>query len=197
MISYRDYAENIALLAMALKDESLKDGAIIECGTWRGGMAAGMIEVGGPERSYHFFDSFEGLPPVTKMDGKMGKEYESRLSSPGCAASLEDFNETVSMAGCPKDKIFTYKGFFENTLPEFCPPKVAVLRIDGDWYESTMICLDKFWDSLLPGGLILIDDYHTWEGCSKAVHAFLAKREAPETIREGELGRVGFIIKGF
>ena len=195
MVPYKTYAENISLTTMVLRDESLKDVAIIECGTWRGGMSAGMIEVGGFDRNYYFFDSFEGLPPVKDIDGKKAKEYENSLSAPGCAASLEEFRQTVSMTGCPEDKIHIYKGFFENTLPGFSPPKIAVLRLDADWYESTMICLNKFWDYVLPGGLILIDDYHHWEGCSKAVHEFLAKRGAPESIRQGLIGRVSYIIR--
>jgi O-methyltransferase len=195
MVRYKTYAENIALIEIVLKDESLKDGAIIECGTWRGGMSAGMIEVGGFGRNYYFFDSFEGLPPVKEIDGKMAKEYENSLSAPGCMASLEEFNQTISMTGCPEDKIHIYKGFFESTLPGFNPPKIAVLRLDADWYDSQIICLNKFWDHVLPGGLILIDDYHYWEGCSKAVHEVLAKREASESIRQGLIARVSYIIR--
>jgi O-methyltransferase len=59
---------------------------------------------------------------------------------------------------------------------------IAVLRLDGDWHESTMICLEKFWDHVLPGDIVLIDDYYVWEGCAKAVHSSLAKRQTPERI---------------
>jgi O-methyltransferase len=197
MASYSTYAENLSLAATALKlrNESLKGGAIVECGTWRGGVSAGLIEVGGFDRDYYFFDSFEGLPPADEIDGKAAKDYESALSSPGCAASIEEFMQTVSMTGCPKEKIHTYKGFFESTLPEFSPTKIAVLRLDCDWYESTKICLNKFWDHMLPWGLILIDDYGAWEGCTKAVHEFLAKRAAPEPIRYGPMGKAVFLIR--
>src|SRR5215469_7663516 len=68
MIAARPYAENLALLAMALRNPSLDKGAIIECGTWRGGMSAGMMELAGPSRKYEFFDSFEGLPPAGERD---------------------------------------------------------------------------------------------------------------------------------
>ena len=195
MISSRAYAENLSLLAIALKNESLKDADIVECGTWRGGMSAGMVEVGGFNRDYYFFDSFEGLPPVKEIDGKAAKAYEDSLSTPGCVASEEDFRQTMSMTGCPQEKIHTCKGFFENSFSGFSPPKIAALRLDCDWYDSVLICLKKFWDHILPGGLILIDDYHGWEGCSKAVHEFLASRVAPESIRTGPIGRVTFIIK--
>lgn len=193
------YAENLALLRMVLRNPDLEGGCIIECGTWRGGMAAGMIEVAGTARKYHFFDSFEGLPPAGERDGFAAREFQSHTLSPtyfnNCTASLEEFEETISKAGCPKQNIGIHKGFFETTLPAFSCPPIAVLRLDADWYDSTMICLEKFWDHVMPGGLILIDDYYTWEGCSRAVHAFLAKREARERLHQGPLGRVVFVVK--
>jgi len=193
------YAENLALMGMVLRNPDLDGGCIIECGTWRGGMSAGMIEVAGRRRNYHFFDSFEGLPPAGERDGFEAREFQSNTSSPtyfnNCTASLEEFEGTISKAGCPKENIGIHKGFFETTLPAFSCPPIAVLRLDADWYESTMICLEKFWDHIMPGGLILIDDYYTWEGCARAVHAFLAKREAKERLHQGPFGRVVFIVK--
>lgn len=196
MIPGRVYAENLALLAMALRNPDLNRGSIIECGTWRGGMSAGLIEMGGVHRNYYFFDSFEGLPPAGELDGEKAKEYSSApFQYDNCRASLEEFKQTISMTGCPKENIGIHKGFFDSTLPHFSCPPIAALRLDADWYDSTMICLEKFWDQVLPGGLILIDDYYAWEGCSKAIHAFLAKQEASEHLRQGPIGRVAFIIK--
>jgi len=199
MIPRKVYAENLALLAMTLRNPDLDGGSIVECGTWRGGMSAGMIEVAGLHRNYHFFDSFEGLPPAGEHDGEKAKEFQRDMSSPtyydNCSASLEDFRQTISMTGCPEKNISIHKGFFDGTLPGFSCPPIAILRLDVDWYDSTMICLEKFWDHILPGGLILIDDYYAWEGCSKAVHVFLAKRDATEKVRQGLIGRVPFILK--
>jgi O-methyltransferase len=58
-----------------------------------------------------------------------------------------------------------------------------------------MICLEKFWDHVLPGGVILIDDYYYWEGCAKAVHDFLSRRQAPERIQQGRIAGVAYIVK--
>ena len=80
-------------------------------------------------------------------------------------------------------------------MPHVETGPVAVLRLDGDWYKSTMQCLDTFWDRVMPGGLVLIDDYYAWEGCTKAVHAFLAKRKAREAIRQSRLGKVAYIVR--
>ena len=199
MIDSKAYMENLALAAIALRNKSLAQGAVIECGTWKGGMSAGLIETGGPHRSYYFFDSFEGLPPAKDIDGQKAKHYQEDTSSPtyydNCSASLEDFKQTLSMTGQAPENIKIYKGFFENTLPGFDAPPIAVLRLDGDWYESTMVCLEKFWDHVLPGGIILIDDYYAWEGCAKAVHDFLSRRKAPERIYQGPIGRVAFVVK--
>ena len=192
MIASRPYAENLALLSVVLRNPALGDGAIIECGTWRGGMAAGMIEIGGPDRNYYFFDSFAGLPPAGPHD-----EARSHSAQPhdNCCASLDEFRQTLTKTGVVAERIHIQQGFFEQTLPSFACPQIAVLRLDVDWYESTMICLETFWDFVLPGGLILIDDYNAWQGCSKAVHAFLAKRDAKERLRHGPLARVTYILK--
>jgi O-methyltransferase len=199
MIGPRAYAENLALTATALRNPALNEGAIIECGTWRGGMSAGMIEIAGRHRSYHFFDSFEGLPPAGEHDGQKAKDYQRDTTSPtyydNCTASLAEFEKTIALTGVSSKNAGIHKGLFQDTLPQFTCPSIAVLRLDADWYESTMVCLEKFWDHILPGGLLLIDDYHVWEGCTRAVHAFLAKRDAVESVKQGPVGRVAFMIK--
>lgn len=196
----RVYTENLALIAAAvLTNKTLDSGAFVECGTWKGGTAAGMVEIGGKKRRYYFFDSFEGLPPAKDIDGEAAKRWQADTASPiyydNCAASLEEFNRVMAKTSAPPGAVTAVKGFFEKTLPGFTCPPLAVLRLDGDWYESTMTCLDNLWDRVMPGGLILIDDYYAWEGCAKAVHDFLSKRKARERIYQGPIGRVAFIVK--
>jgi len=199
MIHLRGFIENLGIMNVALGRSNLKDGAIVECGTWKGGMAAAMIETGGPKRHYYFFDSFEGLPPAKDIDGPSAKRWQADVTSPtyfdNCSASLEEFRHTLEMTGCTPDVLEVHKGFFENTLPTFDCPPVAILRLDADLYDSTMICLEKFWSHVMPGGLIVIDDYYAFEGCARAVHAFLAKQQASERIFQGPLGLVAFILK--
>ena len=187
------YAENLALIAFWLKKSDLPTGAVVECGTWRGGMAAGMMEVAGGDRQFYFFDSFEGLPPAGPLDGD--RAHQADMPHDNCRASLEEFQGTIARTGVDRERIHVYPGFFDRTLRGFEAPPLAVLRLDADWYESTMICLETFWDHMLPGGLVLLDDYHAWEGCSKAVHAFLATRIAAEQLRSSPLGTVTYIVK--
>jgi len=199
MIGRLRYLENLALADAALSNPALRDGAIIECGTWKGGMAAGLIEVGGPTRKYCFFDSFEGLPPAEDVDGERAKAYQADATSPeyldNCSATLDEFKSTIALANCPAKNIDIRPGFFEQSFETFEASPVAVLRLDADWYSSTMTCLTKFWDSILPGGIILIDDYYYWDGCAKAIHEFLTLKKATERIRQGRLGGVAYIRK--
>lgn len=193
------YVANLYLVDKYLADPALAEGCIVECGTWRGGMAAGMALIGGAAPHYHFFDSFEGLPPTSQEDGTYAKRWQEHRDGTAyfdnCTASYEEFMETISRAGLPAGRLHVHKGFFEATFPRTDVPPIAILRLDADWYQSTMLCLEKFWDRLLPGALVLIDDYYAWEGCRKAVHAFLARRDATEAIQKSHVGKVAYLVK--
>jgi O-methyltransferase len=165
MIKRRAFLENLLLVKETLDKPELSGGAVIECGTWKGGMAAAIVEIGGPKRPYLFFDSFEGLPPADEAtDGRHAIEYQASAGDPeahnNCTASLSDIKAALALTGI-KAPITIVPGFFEQSFPTIEPPPIAVLRLDADWYSSTMISLKKFWPHVLPGGLILIDDYYT------------------------------------
>jgi Macrocin-O-methyltransferase (TylF) len=70
---------------------------------------------------------------------------------------------------------------------------IAVLRLDGDWYDSTMLCLEHLFPLVVPGGLMLIDDYYTWDGCARAVHDYLSREQAAGRI-EKTSGGVTYIV---
>ena len=197
MVPRRAYLANLELADGILAEPALNGGAVVECGTWRGGMAAGLATIGGPQRDYHFFDSFEGLPPATEEDGEYAQRAHRTHSLwfDNNTASLDEFRAVIARAPVPGERVHVHKGLFADTLPKAKTGPVALLRLDGDWYESTMQCLDAFWDRVMPGGLVLIDDYYAWEGCTKAVHAFLAKRKAREAIRQSRSGEVCFIVR--
>lgn len=161
-------------------------GCIVECGVWRGGMSAGLATVLGPERAYFLCDSFEGLPPAKEIDGEAAARWQRDTTSPfyyeNCAAPADFAERAMNAAGIAAPHLI--KGWFEHTLPGFIPPvPIALLRLDADWYESTIVCLEALVDHVAPGGLIVLDDYYTWDGCSRAVHDFLSRRSAPERIR--------------
>jgi hypothetical protein len=173
------------------------DGAVVECGVWRGGMIAAIAERLGGRRSYYLFDSFEGLPEVKEIDGDNAKVWQENKNSPfyfdNCKAEELYATKAMSMAGATDYQII--KGWFSETLPLFDKSvKIFILRLDGDWYESTIQCLEGLYAQVVPGGLIIIDDYLVWDGCSKAVHEFLSKNKSAEKIFTSKMG-VCYIIK--
>jgi hypothetical protein len=77
------------------------------------------------------------------------------------------------------------KGWFSDTLPGFpWNAPIALLRLDGDWFDSTMTCLESLYQHVSPNGLIIIDDYYFWDGCTRAVHHFLDKYGYPARISQ-------------
>ena len=167
------------------------EGSIVECGVWRGGMSAAMAEFLGPDRKYYLFDSFEGLPSAKEIDGENALAWQKNTSSPtyfdNCKAEIKYAEECMSMS---KSKIYEIrKGWFSETLPAFpYNESIALLRLDGDWYESTMDCLKNLYPKVNKGGLIIIDDYYAWDGCCRAIHDFLSENNLCERIRESKHG---------
>ena len=200
MIPFRQFVDNLAIVASVVDLRSPNGrGSIVECGTWQGGMAGALIELCGRRRKYCFFDSFEGLPPAKGLDGRRAIAWQADTSSKAnydnCSSSVAIFYDTIQRSGIGSDNVKVIIGFFEDALPGFAAPPIEVLRLDGDWYDSTLTCLRKFWEYVVPGGVILIDDYYTWDGCSRAVHDFLSERKATERIRQGIIGGIAFMLK--
>lgn len=169
-------------------------GDIVECGTWRGGMIAGVADVLGPERHYYLFDSYEGLPPVKEIDGEAALAWSRDVNGPNyhdnCRASEDEAQLAMSMSSAKSVTIV--KGWFEETLPSASVGPIAILRMDADWYDSTKQILNNLAPRVVSGGLILVDDYYTWEGCTRAVNECAAARNW--MIRQYEHGGVCHII---
>jgi O-methyltransferase len=181
MIERPDFIANL----LAVSDVRGIPGCVIECGVWRGGMSAAMAEVLGLDRQYFLFDSFEGLPPAQDIDGEEAKRYQADKSHPkyydNCRAEQSFAEQAMKLSGAKRYQLI--KGWFNQTLPEFRPPEpIAVLRIDGDWYDSVLVCLRSLARYLAPGGVVILDDYLYWEGCSKATHQFLAETQSTARI---------------
>lgn len=150
-------------------------------------MSAAIAEIMGPDRDYFLFDSFEGLPPATEEDGEDAKRWQADTSSPtyydNCSASIDFAQKAMSLSGAPNYKII--KGWFEDTVVGFVPPNpIAILRLDGDWYDSTMVVLDSQFKYLASDGIVIVDDYYSWDGCSRAVHDFLSKNQLTARITQ-------------
>jgi len=160
-------------------------GCVVECGVWRGGMMAALSHIMGKDRTYYLFDSFEGLPPAQAIDGPAAHAWQQNTESANyhdnCSASLIDAQNTMARAGVRDAHLV--KGWFDQSLKNFdFPEPIALLRLDGDWYDSTLTCLKACYDRVAVRGLIVIDDYTTWDGCSRAVHDFLSQRQLSERV---------------
>ena len=96
-----------------------------------------------------------------------------------CVGPLEDAKKIFfEILKLNEKNVVIKKGWFRDTLPVSKNEigKIAILRLDGDWYESTKVCLDNLYDKVASGGYIIIDDYGHWEGAKKATDEFLAKK---------------------
>lgn len=182
MIHEAAYLDNLELCARF----AAVPGCVVECGVWRGGMSAGMAEVLGADRRYFLFDSFEGLPTAREeLDGAAAVAWQKNANSPehydNCRAAEAEAAAAMKLSGAKSFSLI--KGWFNQTVPRFVPPsKIAVLRLDGDWYESTRVCLENLYPQVAPGGVVIVDDYYIWDGCARAVNEFIASFTPPDAI---------------
>lgn len=147
-------------------------GAAVECGVWRGGSAA-MIARADPERALWLFDSWQGLPEPGPLDVAPGGK---RVAAGENLATEDDVRKAFRGTHVTPHLV---AGWFEDTLPARKGEigSIGILHLDGDWYESIMVCLRELHDQVVPGGIVAVDDYGHWEGCRVAVDEFLAGRD--------------------
>lgn len=187
-------------LARQVEKDNLK-GAFIECGVWKGGCAAVMAFVAekfNGKRKIWLFDSFEGLPEPTEEDGKMAEDYAQKKSGgkletiDKCVGPMEDVKKLFfEILRINPENVVIEKGWFQDTLPSAKNKigAISVLRLDGDWYESTKCCLENLYDNVVRGGYVIIDDYGYWEGARRAVDEFFEERKiSPALIKIDSAG---------
>jgi hypothetical protein len=165
-------------------------GALLECGVYKGGsmmaMALALMAEGVTDRDLYLFDTFEGMPAPGEMDfdlwgksawEKFSKTKLSNVSSTWCNASLEHVKQVMTLTGYPMERIHFVKGLVENTIPEKVPETIALLRLDTDWYQSTMHELIHLYPRLSPKGIVIVDDYGHHKGVRKAVDEYFHKNQ--------------------
>ena len=189
--------ENLIATILACRHimESNTPGDFIECGVWRGGqamLAAHTFARNRDPRRVLLFDTFKGMTAPTAADnliadgssaqGKYDRKHFDTHTD-WCYASLEEVKNNFKKAGLLSPSVEFVAGPVEETLAPGRSPvvdgldKLAVLRLDTDWYESTAMELKILWPKLSRGGICIIDDYGWWSGCKKAVDEyFMANR---------------------
>lgn len=168
------------------------EGDFVECGVWRGGSmmvaAKTLLTLGDTARTLWMYDTFEGMTAPTEHDvslkgakatEKFAKKKTGDDSSTWCLVSQEEVEQNVKSTGYPADRMKFVKGKVEETLPAIAPDRIALLRLDTDWYESTLHELNTLFPRLVPGGVLIIDDYAEWQGARKAVDEFISVNKVP------------------
>lgn len=188
--------------------ESQISGAIVECGVWRGGcsmlMALGLRNVQDENREIWLYDTFSGMttpqqPDVFISTGESASTMLRNTPKMGnsmsewtvwCLADESDVLHGMQTTGYPMELVRTIRGPVEETLPTNLPDKIAVARLDTDWYSSTKVELELLYDRISPGGVLILDDYDHWAGARRAADEFFAERGiSPFLIRAG-FGRI-------
>jgi hypothetical protein len=161
-------------------------GDLIETGVWRGGatilMRAILRAHGVEDRSVWVADSFAGLPPPDAANyprdrGKKLHTFEE------LAVPLEEVKANFERYGLLDDQVRFLKGWFKDTLPQAPIERLAVLRLDGDMYESTMDALVHLYPKLSVGGYLIVDDYGAIRVCREAVHDYREEHGIREEIQ--------------
>lgn len=174
--------------AVTYIQENKIEGDIVECGVWKGGsmmaVADTLLRLKETGRHLHLFDTFEGMAPPTENDVDIGGVKAEQLlqssdkaqeDSVWCRAGLDSVKSAVGSIGYPTDKIHYIQGMVEHTIPHHAPEKIALLRLDTDWYESTRHEMEHLFPRLVKGGVLIIDDYGHWQGARKAVDEYISQ----------------------
>ena len=168
------------------------DGDIVECGVWRGGsmmaIARTLLQAADRDRTLHLYDTFSGMPPATDVDrdfldqaaaDQLDSQDKQDPKSVWCYSGLDEVKANLSKTSYPATNLRFVQGKVEDTLLDDLPEKISMLRLDTDWYESTKVCLEQLYPRLVPGGILIIDDYGHWQGCQKAVDEYFQKIGVP------------------
>ena len=171
----KERLENLALQCKKFKDTNY---SFVECGVGGGGCLSLMKYISGERNKIFGFDSFEGMPPITEKDlGVYNKDNPSKHVGANFSGGIENVRTNFKTLNVSMENVNLIKGFHEHTLtPENIDSvgSIAILRLDSDWYESTKVCLERLYDKVIKGGVIIIDDYGHWVGAKRAVDEFRA-----------------------
>lgn len=164
-------------------------GDFVECGVWRGGsvmaMALELSRLGVLDRRIWLYDTFSGMTTPSDLDieASTGASAQSLLtqtpvgdgSNIWCVAGRDDVEANLRTTHYPMSHFVIVEGDVVRTLHESIPEKIALLRLDTDWFESTDASLKHLYPRLVPGGVCILDDYGHWKGARHAVDEYFAR----------------------
>lgn len=144
-------------------------------------MAATLKIFGCDDRDIYLYDTFAGMTEPGIYDVKLSRnmtaeqnmqkweELQRNGRNERCFAPLDEVKRNVFFSGYPERRFHFVKGDVRETIPNDNHEEIAILRLDTDFYEATKQELEHLYDLLVPGGVLIIDDYGSWAGCRKAV----------------------------
>ncbi len=170
--------ERIDAMASAIAKTRDVPGDIVECGVWRGGNII-LARKLAPERVCWLYDTFAGMTKPEAVDVNRGghsalTSYAAKANG-WARATLAEVKSYFEETGTfDEDKLRFVVGPVEQTLldPANLPDEIAVLRLDTDWYASTKVELEVLYPRLVPGGILIVDDYGHWMGARRAVDEY-------------------------
>jgi O-methyltransferase len=175
---------NIQLCVESVLEDKVP-GDLMETGVWKGGatifMRALLKAYGVVDRLVWVADSFEGLPEPDVVNYPQDDGIDL-YKFPELSISIEEVRDNFLRYDLLDKQVKWIKGWFKETLPQAPVEKLAVLRLDGDLYESTIIALDSLYPKLVQGGYLIVDDYGCIEACREAVHDYREKHKISEEI---------------
>lgn len=162
-------------------------GDVIETGVWRGGsaifMRAVLAALGVADRVVWVADSFQGVPAPDPERYPADARAKWHLS-PELAVPADEVRQNFERYGLLDDQVRLLEGWFKDTLPDAPIERLAVMRLDGDLYESTTDALTNLYPRLSPGGFVIVDDYRAIENCRRAVDDFRREHGIEDEIVE-------------
>lgn len=189
-------------MAVRYKDSP---GEFCECGVAAGAQIIAM-RAGAPNKVIHAFDSYQGICLPSNQDDQMpGIKYfteEERLLLPDpgkqklettgvSSVSVDDFKKHMIDSGAGLDNLVIHEGWFEEVLPTVKIGPISILRLDGDLYNSTYVCLKYLYPKLIKGGVCIIDDFQL-PGCERAVNKYFSNKK---DIKLQFVSNIAYIIK--
>jgi hypothetical protein len=175
--------------------DTLRDnipGDLIETGVWRGGAAIFMRAVlkaySVTDRLVWAADSFEGLPEPDPDKFPLEAQVQSgpviQKAYKNLAVGLDEVKRNFAAFGMLDDQVRFLKGWFKDTLPTAPIGALSLMRLDGDFYESTRDSLNSLYDRLSIGGFVILDDYgeDSWTYCRRAVDEFRSERNIEDPL---------------
>ena len=167
------------------------EGDFVECGVWKGGsamlIAATLVQLKCFDKKIYLYDTFEGMSSPSEKDksyaGKTAKKLlknsknNKEESNIWCFCTLEHVKQNFSTINYPNANVFYIKGKVEETINANNHEKIALLRLDTDWYESTYHEMTYLYPVLEKSGVLIIDDYGYWQGAREAIDQYCSENK--------------------